>query len=500
MDEPRTDLIDRAERLAASGHWADLASLLEPVIETSRSAGLWSMLGLARLNSGSRSAAADALVRAANLDAEGGRAWLNAAAVLDQEGRVAEARDAVGRAVALGFAPPEAHFLLGRSLMGLGDFPAAEAAFAAAIAARPAFADAHRELAQLVWMRTADLGQATQRLDAAIADHPAEPALRAERTRLLNAAGNESEARAEAGRLLQRVAPGPSRRLFEAHDANLSGDYARAADAAREAVASGAERGQALEALATAQLGLGDGRGMLATADDWLRAAPLNQLAIAYRATALRLLDDRAGDAFRDYDALVRPFDIDVPEGWTSLDAYLADLAAALAPLHPFAAHPLGQSARHGSQTMQSLVQSEDRVIQAFFRAVDGPIRRYTAELGAGPDPLRARNRGAYLIKGCWSVWLKPGGFHVDHVHPQGWISSACYVATPAAAADATRKEGWIRFGQPPIQPPGGLPAEHFVQPRPGRLVLFPAWMWHGTVPITSDERRLTVAFDVLPG
>ena len=148
---------------------------------------------------------------------------------------------------------------------------------------------------------------------------------------------------------------------------------------------------------------------------------------------------------------------------------------------------------------MQSLVQCKDPAIRAFFTAIDAPIRRYLSDLGSGSDPLRARNRGAYHINGCWSVWLKPGGFHVDHVHPQGWISSACYVATPASVEDSERKEGWIRFGQPAVQPPGGLPAEHFVQPKPGRLVLFPAWMWHGTVPFAADERRLTVAFDVLP-
>ena len=494
------DLVRRAEQLASAGRWPEVAAILEPAIENSSSAGLWSMLALARLNTGRRSAAADALVRAARLDAEGGRAWLNAAAVLDQDGRVAEARDAVGRAIARGFAPPEAHLLLGRSLMGAGAFAEAEAAFQAALAARPAFADAHRELAQLVWMRTGDSEAATRALDAAIAAHPADTRLRAERTRLLNAAGAEAEARAEAGRLLERIAPGPSRRLFEAHDANLSGDYERAAEAAREAVSSGADRGQAFEALATAQLGLGDAAGMLTTADDWLRAAPVNQLGLAYRATALQMLGDPRGDAFRDYATLVRPFDLDVPDGWASLEGYLADLAAALRPMHVFEAHPLGQSARHGSQTMQSLVQSQNPAVRAFFTAIDGPIRRYLADLGTGSDPLRARNRGAYEIKGCWSVWLKPGGFHLDHVHPQGWISSACYIATPKTVEDETRKEGWIRFGQPPVQPPGGLLAEHFVRPRPGRLVLFPAWMWHGTVPFTSDERRLTVAFDVLPG
>jgi tetratricopeptide (TPR) repeat protein len=493
------EVVNRAERLAAAGRWAEVAAMLEPVIETSQSAGLWSMLAMARLNSGRRSAAADALLRAAGLDAESGRAWLNAAAVLSQEGRMAEASDAARRAISLGFAPPEAHFLFGRALQGTGDFAGAEAALQTAVAARASFAEAHRELAQLIWMRTGDWDQASQALDSAIAAHPADTGLRAERTRLLNAAGEDAEARAEAARLLERTTPGASRCLFEAHEANLRGDYHTGEQAARQAASMGADLSQALEALATAQLGLGDAAGMLATAEEWLRNGAMNQLAIAYRATALRMLGDPRGDAFRDYDALVRPFDIEVPHGWASLDGYLADLAAALAPMHPFEAHPLGQSARGGSQTMQTLVHSPDPAVRAFFHAVEVPIRRYLTELGTGEDPLRARNRGTYEIKGCWSVWLKPGGFHADHVHPQGWISSACYIATPKAAEDRERKEGWIRFGQPPIQPPEGLLAEHFVQPALGRLVLFPAWMWHGTVPFTSDERRLTMAFDVLP-
>ena len=494
-----SELINRAEQLAGAGRWDELVVILDPVIETIQSAGLWSMLGVALLRTGRRDAAADALVRAATLDPEGGRAWLNAAAVLDQVGRMNEAGDAVRKAIGFGFAPPEAHFLLGRSLQGAGKFVEAEAAHLAAVAARPNFVDAHRELAQLIWMRTGDAQAAMQALDSAVSLNPTDAGLRAERARVLNAAGNQTAARAASAQLIERMPQGPKRRLFEAHDANLRGKYETAAEAARDAAAMGSDPTQAAEALVTAQLGLGDGRGLLDTADGWLQRQPLNQLAIAYRATALRLLGDPRGDAFRDYEALVRPFDIDVPEGWSSLEAYLIDLAAALAPMHPFEAHPLGQSARGGSQTMQSLVESADLAVRAFFSAVDGPIRRYLAELGAGIDPLRARNRGAYEIRGCWSVWLKPGGFHVDHVHPQGWISSACYIATPTVAEDPGRKEGWIRFGEPPVQPPGGLPAEHFVQPRPGRLVLFPAWMWHGTVPFASDERRLTMAFDVLP-
>jgi hypothetical protein len=37
------------------------------------------------------------------------------------------------------------------------------------------------------------------------------------------------------------------------------------------------------------------------------------------------------------------------------------------------------------------------------------------------------------------------------------------------------------------------------VRPEVGTLVLFPSYMWHGTVPFTSQQPRLTVAFDLLP-
>jgi predicted 2-oxoglutarate/Fe(II)-dependent dioxygenase YbiX len=40
------------------------------------------------------------------------------------------------------------------------------------------------------------------------------------------------------------------------------------------------------------------------------------------------------------------------------------------------------------------------------------------------------------------------------------------------------------------------LPSYAQIEPVPGRLVLFPATLWHGTTPFDRGE-RLTVAFDV---
>jgi len=93
---------------------------------------------------------------------------------------------------------------------------------------------------------------------------------------------------------------------------------------------------------------------------------------------------------------------------------------------------------------------------------------------------------------------LRREGYHVNHVHPQGWISSAYYVSVPAEVEDETERSGWIKFGEPRFPVPGA-DAERYVKPRAGRLVLFPSYMWHGTMPIHGDEARMTIAFDAVP-
>jgi hypothetical protein len=84
-------------------------------------------------------------------------------------------------------------------------------------------------------------------------------------------------------------------------------------------------------------------------------------------------------------------------------------------------------------------------------------------------------------------------------VHHEGWLSSACYIALPDAVAHSPGREGWLKFGEPGVATQPRLGPEHFVQPECGRLVLFPSYMWHGTVPFGGDTPRLSVAFDLLP-
>lgn len=246
---------------------------------------------------------------------------------------------------------------------------------------------------------------------------------------------------------------------------------------------------------AQALLRLGRSEAALRLIEPELQATPFDGEWIAYQSMAWRQLGDPRYGELCDYDAMVRAYDLAPPPGYANVAAFNQTLAAAIAPLHAAAAHPLGQSLRGGSQTTMSLLRSTDPAIVAYLAALEDPIRAYIAAMDnrGARHPWSSRKADRFKLSGCWSVKLKPGGYHVNHLHPAGWISSAYYVALP----ESTGQEGWIKFGEPRWPTPG-CTIEKVIQPQVGRLVLFPSYMWHGTVPFSTGE-RLTAPFDVVP-
>src|SRR5262249_50343788 len=150
------------------------------------------------------------------------------------------------------------------------------------------------------------------------------------------------------------------------------------------------------------------------------------------QATALRLLNDSRYQGLCDYDRMVFATRLEAPPGWADLESYLLELTARLDLLHnPHGHRLLYQSLRGGTETTQDLARNQDPVIRSLFQAFAGPIARYRDRIGQGSDALRRRNRGAWRFNGGWSVRLNRHGYHTSHVHPRGWISSACYVQLP---------------------------------------------------------------------
>ena len=483
--------------LIATGRAAQACALIEPFAARS-DAGIVAL-----------TAAGDALKAAGRLDEAIARyeraraaapksavAEHNLGAALGDAQRFKEAKRAAERAFAKGLDAPETWLVRARALQGLGELDPAERAYREAIRRRGDFDDAIGDLAQLIWMRTADAAQAAAPLDAALARRPGDPGLVAKKARLLEYAGDPAAAYALAAEAVGRL---PHHWPLQVQAAQLASafDPRRALAHARRAQQAAPTLPVVLVTLCQAQLAAGFARDAEMTALALRERAPDDQHAIALLAAAWRLLGDARYPALFDYDRLVSAQTIDTPDGWPRLADYLSDLAEALAGRHLYRAHPVGQSVRHGSQTEQTLTLSDHPTIRAFFQAIDGPIRRHIAGLGRGDDPLRRRIGAGYQLLSVWSVRLEPGGSHTNHVHPKGWLSSACYIALPAAVGSG--HEGWLKLGEPGVATAPALAPERFVRPEPGRLVLFPSYMWHGVVPFGGDERRLTVAFDVAP-
>ena len=391
------------------------------------------------------------------------------------------------------------HHTHARSLISLERFDQAEVALRECVGLEPRLADAHNSLAQLIWMRTGNVVEATRMLDQALEKYERDDALWATKAALLQAAGDARGGYACLAKLTTRPQPPPSL-LIRAGLAALEFEPGTALALAEKVIQAQPNNPTARKLLCAAYLGVGDGAATLTECATLLKATPDDQYVIAMQATALRLLNDPRYEAVCDYDKMVLSTPLETPPGWPDLASFLTEVTSHLLALHnPHGHRLLYQSLRQGTETTQDLSRSRDPVIQALFHAFAAPIARYRDHIGHGKDALRRRNQGASRFNGSWSVRLHRAGYHTSHVHPRGWISSACYIQLPDSMRTGHTAEGILSFGAPGMITTPSLDAELWVRPEVGQLVLFPSYFWHGTLPFHSEQPRLTVAFDVVP-
>jgi hypothetical protein len=228
----------------------------------------------------------------------------------------------------------------------------------------------------------------------------------------------------------------------------------------------------------------------VALIDKWLDT-PEQEVFWPYAPTAWRLTGDPRADWLEGDDRLVGIYDLsgDLPP--------LERLASVLRKLHNLHGQPLAQSVRGGTQTDGNLFHRIEPEIVALREAVRKTVTEHATSLPRLDErhPLMRGRPDRIAFSGAWSVRLQSGGHHANHVHPMGWLSSALYIVLPPDLG-GEEHAGWLTLGEPQVQLGIDLPPRRMVEPKPGRLALFPSWMWHGTRPFGQGE-RMTVAFDV---
>jgi uncharacterized protein (TIGR02466 family) len=98
-----------------------------------------------------------------------------------------------------------------------------------------------------------------------------------------------------------------------------------------------------------------------------------------------------------------------------------------------------------------------------------------------------------------WFVKMQSGGHLSSHIHEEGWISGAVYLAIPQQKKHPD--EGGIELSVDGDDYP--RMHENFEKklylPQVGDVVFFPSSVFHRTIPFSSDEERICIAFDLKP-
>ena len=102
-----------------------------------------------------------------------------------------------------------------------------------------------------------------------------------------------------------------------------------------------------------------------------------------------------------------------------------------------------------------------------------------------------------------WANINPPGGYNNNHIHPNSLFSGAYYVkAQPNSGRLALMDP---RPGVQQIMPtrkPGKMPRElwrdAYYDAVPGRLIMFPSWLWHKVELNQSNDVRISVSFNFI--
>ena len=159
---------------------------------------------------------------------------------------------------------------------------------------------------------------------------------------------------------------------------------------------------------------------------------------------------------------------------------------------------PKGKTTVNGVQTMPIIFESKNENINKLENIIRKCIEDYIETYCKSDDLYIKRWPSIFSIQG-WTVFLQKQGKQNSHNHLSGWMSGVIYLQVPKA--NNKKNGGAIEFSiygydYPKIKK--NYPTQIF-SPKTGSMILFPSSLYHRTIPIISDDERISLAFDIIP-
>lgn len=253
--------------------------------------------------------------------------------------------------------------------------------------------------------------------------------------------------------------------------------------------------------LGAALMEAGDLSEALDSLDRALALNPLYQSGIACKVALLERLGRTAeARALLDLDRFVMYFDLAPPTGYSHIDAFNRALTERALSETSLEFERGGNATRLGFHSDSLDIKSEGP-LRSLTQAIDSSVRQYLDALPFSlGHPLLGRRPSRWALQ-VWTVIMQRGGYQIPHTHDEGFLSGVYYPSLPdvISASDASH-EGWLEVGRPTENLLGtSEPEVKLIQPRQGRLIIFPSYCFHRTVPFDSDGTRVSIAFDLIP-
>jgi tetratricopeptide (TPR) repeat protein len=437
---------------------------------------------------------------------EAPRLQYSLAQLLRQECDFAESAEAYERARQLGFEQPDLYRNRAEALLDSGDIEAAVVCANAGVERFPEHPLLQQTAAQMSYSSGAKRDH-LEKLRLAVRERPSNPALWQTLIELMKRLGEEEGVEQVLLESLRLGCPAtPNMQVLAALDLAQRGQEAQALEQLQRLSDESPDSSYVSHNFAMQLLCATEAERAEELSGRWLKTAPYDQTMLAYRGTALQLLGDPRESELVDYARMVMPVEVPAPPEFSTRAEYFAELTQILEGLHHSNAQPIEQSVRGGTQTNGFLFRLKEPLLLGLEQQLQLAIAGAVQEMPTDADhPFWGRNTRPKVasdlrMSGAWSVRLRDQGYHANHIHPEGWVSSALYISLPDEVQQGQGTQGHIQFGRPMKELGLDLEPRRTVKPVVGTLVLFPSYMWHGTLPFHSDQPRITVAFDLLPG